>query len=92
MKKKRRRRNKRCIPKKGMPYAQKACKKKNKNIIIKMHTQRRYATCPHGMSKKREEKDSPHPRKIKKREGSCKGVHPPKKNPTHLHILIRLHD
>ena len=46
MKKKRRRRNKRCIPKEGMPHAQKACQKK------------------------REEKDSPHPRKIKKREGS----------------------
>ena len=33
------------------------------------------------VKKKREEKDSPHPRKIKKREGSCKGVHPPKKIP-----------
>ena len=63
-----------------------------------MHTQRRYATCPKGMSKKKREKDaypkkvchmptrhvkrkkrekdSPHPRKIKKRDGSCKGVHP----------------
>ena len=60
-------RNKRCIPKEGMPHAQKACQKKKKKII-KMHTQRRYATC-HGMSKKREEKDSPHPRKIKKRDG-----------------------
>ena len=30
MKKKRRRRNKRCIPKEGMPHAQKACQKKNK--------------------------------------------------------------
>ena len=58
--------------------------KKNKKII-KMHTQRRYATC-HGMSKKREEKDSPHPRKIKKREGSCKGVHPPKKSHTLAHL------
>ena len=71
-----------------------------------MHTQRRYATCPKGMSKKEREKDaypnkvchmatrhvkrktarekdSPHPRKIKKRDGSCKGVLPPsaKKNP-----------
>ena len=35
----------------------------------KMHTQRRYATCPQGMSDKKErEKDSPHPRK--ERDGS----------------------
>jgi len=42
---------------------------------------------------KKREKDSPHPLKIKKRDGSCKGVHPPstKKNPTHLHILNRLY-
>ena len=75
-----------------------------------MNTQRRYATCPKGMSKKREkrcipnqglphaykacqkkkkrEKDSPHPRKIKKRDGSCKGVHPPsaKKNHKLAHL------
>jgi hypothetical protein len=33
--------------------------------------------------KRKSEKDSPLPRKIKKRDGSCKGVHPPstKKNP-----------
>ena len=43
---------KRCIPKKGMPHAHKACQKEKK------------------------EKDSPHPWKIKKRDGSCKGVHP----------------
>ena len=55
-------RNKRCIPKEGMPRARKACQKK------------------------REEKDSPHPRKIKKREGSCKGVHPPKKSHTLAHL------
>ena len=44
--------------------------------------------------KKKKEKNSPHPRKIKKRDGSCKGVHPPsaKKTTTHLHILIRLYD
>ena len=36
-------------PKKGMPHAQKACQKKEK----KMHTQRRYATCPQGMSKEK---------------------------------------
>ena len=28
-------------------------------IIIKMHTQRRYATCPHGMSKKKRRKIVP---------------------------------
>ena len=27
--------------------------------------------------RKGKEKDSPHPWKIKRREGSCKGVHPP---------------
>ena len=27
--------------------------------------------------KRKKGKDSPHPRKIKKRDGSCKGVHPP---------------
>ena len=44
----------------------------------KIHTQRRYATCPQGMSKeKKRGKDSPHTRKIKNRDGSCKGVHPP---------------
>ena len=43
-------RNKRCIPKEGMPHTS-ACQKKER---IKMHAQRRYATCL-GMSKKREE-------------------------------------
>ena len=48
-----------------------------------MHTQRRYVTCPQGMTKKkrkkRKEKDSPYPKKKKKQEGddSYKGVHPP---------------
>ena len=36
--------------------------------------------------KNREEKDSPHLRKIKKREGSCKEVHPPKKFHTFAHL------
>ena len=37
--------------------------------------------------KKRKEKDSPHPWKIKKRDGSCKGVHPPsKKSHTLAHL------
>ena len=78
-------------------YPKKVCHMLKRHVRkkIKMHTLGRYATCPQGMSKKKEkriEKDSPHPRKIKKREGSCKGVHPPKKIPTHLHILIRLYD
>ena len=69
-----------------MPHAQKACeKKKEKKREKKMYTQRRYATCPQSMSKKiyNDDKDSPHPRQIKKRDGSCKEVHPPsaKKNP-----------
>ena len=43
--------------------------------------------------KRKKKKDSPHPRKIKKRDGSCKGVHPPsKKILTHLHTLIRVYD
>ena len=35
------------------------------------------------VKRKKKGKDSPHPKKIKKRDGSCKGVHPPsaKKNP-----------
>ena len=44
---------------------------------------------------KKKKIDSPHPRKTKKRDRSCKGVHPSstKKNiPTHLHISIRLYD
>ena len=45
------------------------------------------------VKKKKKEKDSPHPWKIKKRDGSCKGLQPPsKKNPTHLHILINVYD
>ena len=66
-----------------------------RHVKEKIHTERRYATCPQSMSKKKKrEKDSPHPWKIKKRDGSCKGVHPPsiKKIPTHLHILIRLYN
>ena len=48
--------------------------------------------------KNRREKDSPHPRKIKERDGSWKGVHTSftqkeKKNiTTHLHILIKVYD
>ena len=66
--------------------------RKKRDKKRKMHTQRRYATCPQGMSKRKKKKkkrDSPHPWKIKKRDGSCKGVHPPsiKKN---SHTLAHL--
>ena len=70
-----------------MPHAQKACQKKEreKGYIPKKGMPHAHKAC------KKKGKDSPHPRKIKKRDGSCKGVHPPsaKKNP---HILIRLYD
>ena len=74
-----------------MPHAQKACQKKynnNKDAYPKEGMPHAHMAC----QKKREEKDSPHPSKIKKREGSCKGVHPPKKILTHLRILIRLYE
>ena len=63
-----------------MPHAQKACQKEEeKDAYPKKvcHIPTRHVT------RKKEMKDSPHPRKIKKRDGSCKGVHPPstKKNP-----------
>ena len=62
-------------PKKVCHMLKRHVRKKDKKR--KMHTQGRYATCPQGMSKRKKEKDSPHPWKIKKRDGSCKGVHPP---------------
>ena len=96
MKKKRRRRNKRCIPKEGMSHAQKACQKKKKNNKDAYPKKVCHMPTRH-VKKKKKEKDSPHPWKIKKRDGSCKGVHPSstqkKTNiPTHLHILIKLYD
>ena len=57
-----------------MPHAQKACqKKREKDAYPKKvcHMPTRH------VKRKKREKDSPHPRKIKKRDGSCKGVHPP---------------
>ena len=62
------------------------CQEKRKGAYPK-----RYATCPQGMSKRKKEKDSPHPWKIKKRDGSCKGVHPSstKKN-KYSHTLAHL--
>ena len=71
-----------------MPHAQKACPKKRerKRCIHKEGMPHAHKAC---QKKKKREKDSPHPRKIKKRDGSCKGVHPPsiKKN---SHTLAHL--
>ena len=60
----------------------------------KMHTQRRYATCPQGMSKKKKkEKDSPHPWKIKEErwimQRSSSILHTKKKN-KYSHTLAHL--
>ena len=65
-----------------------------KNDEIKDAYPKKVCHMPTRHVKRKKKKDSPQPRKIKKRDGSCKGVHPPstKKNPTHLHILIRLYD
>ena len=38
-----------------MPHAHKTCQKKEEEE--KMHTHRRYATCPQGMSKKKREEE-----------------------------------
>ena len=54
-------RNKRCIPKEGMPHARKACQKKERE---KMHTQRRCATHPQGVSKKGEKENIAHTKNI----------------------------
>ena len=70
---------------------------KKKRQREKMHTQRRYATHPQGVSKKRErekKKIQPIPKTLQGKENSYKGVlihHPPKIS-THLHILIKAYD
>ena len=65
-------------------YTKKVChmptrhvKKREKRCIPNQGLPHAYKAC------QKKKKDSPHPRKIKKRDGSCKGVHPPstKKNP-----------
>ena len=43
----------------------------------------------HKACQKKKKKDSPHPRKIKKRDGSCKGVHPPSAKKK-IHTLTHL--
>ena len=63
----------------------------------KMHTQKRYATCPKGMSKKREEKKiAPIQRKRKRNKREMihtkEFIHHPPKISTHLHILINVYD
>ena len=67
-------RNKRCIPKEGMPHAQKTCQKKEKKREKDVYPKK---VCHMPTRHVKKKKDSPHPRKIKKRDGSCKGVHPP---------------
>ena len=47
-------------------------KEKRKRCIPKEGMAHAHKAC-----QKKKKKDSPHPRKIKKRDGSCKGVHPP---------------
>ena len=53
-----------------------------------MHTQRMYATCPQGMSKKK--KDSPHPKEIKEREmvHEKEFIHHPPKKTIYIYIYI----
>ena len=80
-------RNKRCIPKEGLPHAHKACQKKRKRE--KMHTQRRCATHPQGVSKKRRKrKYSPYQKYYKGERNHIKEFHPPfTKN---IHTLAHL--
>ena len=65
-----------------MPHVS-ACQK------LKMHTQRRYATCFACQKKKREDKDRPYLKKEKQeRDGSYKGVHP--SSTKNIHTLAHL--
>ena len=61
----------------------------------KMHTQRRYATCPQGVSKKKEkgENIAHTKKKFQGRETIWRSlIHHPPKISTHLHILINVYD
>ena len=73
-----------------MPKSHVKKKRERKRCIPKEGMPHAHKAC----QKKKKGKDSPHPRKINKRDGSCKGVHPPsaKHKSTHLHILIILYD
>ena len=66
-------------PKKVCHMPKKACPKKSE----KDADPQKVCHMPTRHVKRKKGKDSPHPRKIKKRDGSCKGVHPPsaKKKP-----------
>jgi hypothetical protein len=82
-------RNKRCIPKEGMPHGHKACKKIEKRKG-NMHTQGRYATCLQGMTK-RNRKYSPYQKKIyyKGERNHMKEFHPPSTK-KYIHTLAHL--
>src|SRR6185295_10078812 len=68
-------RNKRCIPKEGMPHAHKACQKRERERE-KVHTQRRYATYTQGVTKKKKKE-----KKEREREKRCI----PKEGMPHTH-------
>ena len=65
----------------------KRCVRKKRIKKRKMHTQRRYATCPQDMSKKkkRRKKNLAHVQEkiYKERDRSYKGVHPPSTKNSH---------
>ena len=64
-------------------HVRKKDKKRKERRIPKEGMPHAHKAC----QKEKKEKDSPHPRKIKKREGSCEGVHPPQKK---SHTLAHL--
>ena len=80
-------------------YPKKVCHMPTRHVKKKrekMHTQRRCATHPQGVSKKRRKrKYSPYQKYYKGERNHIKEFHPPstKKNiSTHLHILIKSYD
>ena len=76
--------NKRCIPKEGMPHAS-ACKKKR----IKDAYPKKACHMLRHVKKKRERKDSPlSKKKEKERDGAYKGVHTP--STKNMHTLAHL--
>ena len=84
--KKKKRENKGCIPKEGMPHASACQKRENKRCIPK-------EGMPHAQAcqKKRKEKITPYPKRKKKRDGAYKGVHTPStKKIKNIHTLAHL--
>jgi hypothetical protein len=79
--------NKRCMPKEGMPHAS-ACQKKreNKRCIPKK-------VC-HMLRHVKKKEIAPYPKRKKKREmvHTKEFVHHPPKISTHLHIMIKVYD